>query len=587
MQSRHRNTVVVASLVLALMHPAGVVAQDGWIEVRSEHFAVVSNADEDDARRIAALLETIKQVYVNALPGVQPRVGPPLEVFAAKDRDTLRELLPRFAERDARNMPLGAYVRTGDKDFIVLLEDARTENPYETVFHEYFHSLATPVIPWAPPWFQEGIAEFWGHTIIKSDSVETGRPSELSMQILQQERWFPLEELVGANREEVAAMSPRRTGVFYAQSWFVLHYVLLGERTGQMRERITPYLQSMMNGRVSVPAFEAAFGAVEDVERDLRQYLRRTRFQALEIERPQGIDGDSYAVAVLPPDQLHARLGSYFVHGGDIEEGRAELDQALAQDPDNALAHESLGVLHYRAGEQEQARASFEKAASLNGTLHLPHFYLALLEPPMASLESVQRIQSRLERAVQMNPYHAPPLSRLSLMYVYEPAQVELSLTLARRAAGLSPTDPYALVAQGITAKANGQILEAKAALEAALRLAPSYQVAQEELAEVERIHQFPASGTWAFEDLQGWLQFAPDGKALRCVFTAGGLARYTGRLVGSEVTWSIPGADGAVTESTDSVAASGAEMRIDTGRDELVLRRVELLPDACESILK
>ncbi len=153
MRRRCRNPLILPLLLVVILQARTVAAQDEWVEVRSQHFAVVSNAGEERARRVAALLETIREVFGNALPSVAPQQGPPLAVFAAKNRDSLRELLPQYAEADPQRIPLGVYIRTADKNFIVLLEGARTENPYETVFHEYFHSLAFPVIPWAPAWF--------------------------------------------------------------------------------------------------------------------------------------------------------------------------------------------------------------------------------------------------------------------------------------------------------------------------------------------------------------------------------------------------------------------------------------------------
>lgn len=151
--------VVLLFVVTPSTHSAP--KQGEWIEVRGPHFAVVSDAGEERTRRVAGLLETIREVFLQALPGVPPRGGPPLDVFAAKNRESLRELLPQYADTDPRRMPLGVYFRTPDKSFIVLLEDADTENPYETVYHEYFHSLATPAAPGAPLWFHEGIAGFW------------------------------------------------------------------------------------------------------------------------------------------------------------------------------------------------------------------------------------------------------------------------------------------------------------------------------------------------------------------------------------------------------------------------------------------
>lgn len=604
MRNGCRRPFVACLLLVLVFHPRSTSAQDGWIEVRSPHFAVVSDAGEERARRVAAMLETIREVFTQALPAVAPREGPPLEVFAVTDQDELRELLPRFAERDPRRMPLGVYVPTTDKNFIVLLESARGENPYETVFHEYFHSLASPVIPWAPAWFHEGIAEFWENTIIKRDTVETGRPSEASLSTVRNERWMSFEELLSADRTVTNSLSPRWTTVFYAQSWLILHYVMLGDRTGRLREGITPYLQLTRNGEASVDAFVEVFGDLEDFEQLLRQYLRRFQYQALEIDKPRNIEPESYTATVLSEDQLAARRGSFFVHRRFDEEGRAALDRALQLNPDNALAHEALGLLQYRTGSPEEAKASFEKAASLNGTLFLPRYYLSILDTTARPEDGgMPRAQVHLERAVQMNPYHAPSLARLALIYGSRGEKKELALTLARRAEALSPTSPYAYVAHGVTARAAGMFAEARAAFEAALRLSPDYEYAQRELEglervrkaeederirqieDAERVRQYPFAGSWAFDGVRAWIQIGEDGKALHCAITANGIERRTGNLSGSEVTWTSLMPDGSEVENGSTVSIVGGELRFETELGEYMLRRVARVSVACRPI--
>ena len=50
---------------------------------------------------------------------------------------------------------------------------------------------------------------------------------------------------------------------------------------------------------------------------------------------------------------------------GDINGAVSHLERLLAQDPDNAMAFNDLGVLYYRSGQKEKAVACYEKAAAL------------------------------------------------------------------------------------------------------------------------------------------------------------------------------------------------------------------------------
>ena len=60
-------------------------------------------------------------------------------------------------------------------------------------------------------------------------------------------------------------------------------------------------------------------------------------------------------------------------------------------------------------------------------------------------------------------------------------APVTIPASAACASSVVSPTWAYAYVAQGVAAKANGMIVEARFALERAQRLAPDYELAQTE----------------------------------------------------------------------------------------------------------
>src|SRR5712692_8728186 len=81
------------AFVLFLL-PIPVLAADNWIEVRSPHFTVQSNAGEKEARKVADQFEQIRNMFHSAFSTL--RLDPPQPIFivAAKNENTIKLFLP-------------------------------------------------------------------------------------------------------------------------------------------------------------------------------------------------------------------------------------------------------------------------------------------------------------------------------------------------------------------------------------------------------------------------------------------------------------------------------------------------------------
>ena len=51
------------------------------------------------------------------------------------------------------------------------------ENPYEAVYHEYYHSLTAPYFPNLPVWVSEGLADLYGNSRINDKTASLGMPN--------------------------------------------------------------------------------------------------------------------------------------------------------------------------------------------------------------------------------------------------------------------------------------------------------------------------------------------------------------------------------------------------------------------------
>src|SRR5205807_6281653 len=67
---------------------------ENWIEIKSPHFTVYSNAGEREGRRVAAQFEEIRAVFEQAFPKLRVDSGKSTILYALKNEDSLKLLIP-------------------------------------------------------------------------------------------------------------------------------------------------------------------------------------------------------------------------------------------------------------------------------------------------------------------------------------------------------------------------------------------------------------------------------------------------------------------------------------------------------------
>src|SRR6478752_2935059 len=86
----------VFTLLACLSASAG---ERSWVEVRSPHFRVISDGNDNDARRVAREFEQMRAVFSSGFPGFQLDSGAPLMVLAPRDESSMKALAPEFWKR--------------------------------------------------------------------------------------------------------------------------------------------------------------------------------------------------------------------------------------------------------------------------------------------------------------------------------------------------------------------------------------------------------------------------------------------------------------------------------------------------------
>ena len=120
---------VVALALLAAWPAAPATAADQWIEVKSAHFTVVSNASERTTSRLVWQLEQVRSAMTTLFRGRRPSSNRPLDLIVAKDENSMRVLVPHTWEERRAVRPASVWVGGPDATYIVLRADVEVEEP--------------------------------------------------------------------------------------------------------------------------------------------------------------------------------------------------------------------------------------------------------------------------------------------------------------------------------------------------------------------------------------------------------------------------------------------------------------------------
>jgi tetratricopeptide (TPR) repeat protein len=433
-----RPCTLLILLLAAVLAPARD-KQENWLEVRSQHFTVVTNANEKTGRRLADQFERMRSVFHVMFSHLSIDTSSPIVVLAIKDEKDFRALEPEAYLAKGQIKLGGLFLRAPDKNYVLMRVDAEGEHPYSIVYHEYTHLLLSKSEEWLPLWMNEGLAEFYQNTDIHEKDVALGQPSSENLGLLRENKLLPLATLFTVDHNSPYYHEENKGSIFYAESWALTHYLFVKDNQ-EKKQRLADYAELLEKKVDPVTAATRAFGDLKQLQTSLDNYIRQGTFSYFKLPTSIEVDDSSFKIRVLTAAQADATRADFLAYNGRVKEARTLLDQVLHEDPQNVSAHETIGFLEYRAGHLDEARKWYEQAVRLDSQSYIAHYYFAAISMNTdADSENDVQVEASLRAAMKLNPSFAPSFDRMAVFEAMHRRNLDEAHMMALTAVQIDP----------------------------------------------------------------------------------------------------------------------------------------------------
>jgi tetratricopeptide (TPR) repeat protein len=424
--------VICASLVFAAETDLPNPGQK-WIEVRTDHFRFFSNAGKGATRRVAVDLEELRAVLAELTDYELQSPIPTLIYLFRHDRSF--EPYKIFYQGKPAAIS-GYFMARKDANYIAINADSRDASGI--VFHEYVHYVSANNLGNLPTWFSEGLAEFYSSFEVIANTVYIGLPIMSHLAVLRGSMPIPLDQLLAVDHSSPLYNERDRKGEFYAESWALVHYLLLGNE--DRRQQLSRFLELIHDGTGEDAAFTAAFGTgTEDLAREVRGHLRGPRFKYIQTTAEVDVEA-GLLVREMSYSEVLYRLGELLANqDGDRPERTVYFEASIKAYPENGLALSALAVEKETKADWVSAEDLYRRA--LRASPDDPTVLFRWGE--FLSRRGVDRLDAinALTRSTRLDPGFAPAWAALAAVYADTGVASSEALAAAETAHRLLPID--------------------------------------------------------------------------------------------------------------------------------------------------
>ena len=150
---------LLATMLLGAVLAASAPASEpsSWLEIRSTHYTVITDAGEKKGKEVALRFEQMRAVFATLLMRDRLNEPVPLTILAFRNDKSYYQSAP-LRQGQPIDVP-GFFLPGEDQNFIVL--NLFEEESWRAVAHDFAHLLLNYNYPPAAGWFDEGLAEYF------------------------------------------------------------------------------------------------------------------------------------------------------------------------------------------------------------------------------------------------------------------------------------------------------------------------------------------------------------------------------------------------------------------------------------------
>lgn len=400
------SVIIGIALAGAGVLTAGAAERD-WQKLSSARFTIVSQLRENETRDWAAEFDQFVDELTGFL-GIEKAVLQPVTVVLFRTR---RDFAPyRPARPDGEPADVAGVFASRDTWGVIGLSRGGDEGWIRRViFHEGVHWIASHDRHFWPLWISEGLAEVFSTFQVVRGNAQWGEPIAAHVTQLRSSPMLPLSQLLRVTRNDPLLNEGDRTGIFYAQSWALVHYLMFGARKDPQAS-LSAYLRAIRGGASIDDILQSQLGMDgQALQRELHSYMSRGR--AFRVKRPVPENaGADFTATVATPGEVAAALARLALGTGNLDLAREQATRAVELEPRLSGAHEVLAWIESMQSRDGPAGAHAERAiatGSRDAWMYL--FFAAALQrsedAKSASAGEVARAVANLnEQALNLNP---------------------------------------------------------------------------------------------------------------------------------------------------------------------------------------
>lgn len=455
--------ILLLILLISVPMPATAQTRDSWRSVRTNNLFVIGNADPEKLRQVAVWLEFFHSAFGRLVSRNVIDASVPTTVIVFRDDASFMPFKPLYQGRPAN---LAGFFQPGDDvNYIALSLDPHLRDPFSVAFHEYVHLHMRDNIPNVPLWLNEGLAEFYGSLEFSGNEAILGVPLGY-IRLLRSAELLPLKQLFSIDARSAHYNEQDKTGIFYGQSWALVHYLMLGGGPAR-QDQFKRFLSLVGRGDDAAKAMEDSFGMTLDtIENELRAYIRRGELPTLRMATNDPQAYASYTAmqrVSLSEAEANYYLGDLLLHIGRDEDADRYFKQAIALDPGLIMAYSALGQLAVRQRRYADAKKYLQKATT-TPQHYLVHYHYAWVLgldalTPTGHIkeyapETATVMRQQLLQTIKLAPDFAPAYYLLAMVDLVAEKNLDEALEMIEKARRLEPTKgAYTLLAAEIYAR--------------------------------------------------------------------------------------------------------------------------------------